>query len=140
MKETYFIAEIAPSLVIATILDTITFFFLFRIYYQHHEIRGRLLPLLFLPLLHALCFPLMGFFPLHKEMENNITEIALPILGSIYVFSIPLSILFVLIYTFVLGIKSRMNKKIGCAFILFILNMILQFFFIVTVIAHGFIT
>ena len=82
----------------------------------------------------------MGFFPLHKEMENNITEIALPILGSIYVFSIPLSILFVLIYTFVLGIKSRMNKKIGCAFILFILNMILQFFFIVTVIAHGFIT
>ena len=116
--------EHAPQLLLLPITGGIATFILFSIYLNHREIRGRVLLLCVLTLLHTLSFLL--FMICVTFMEGRVAEIAGNILGWFYLFGIPVFLLFILIYATVLGIMDRMTRQIGIAAAIFAGNVILQ--------------
>ena len=115
--------EHAPQLLLLPITGGIATFILFSIYLNHREIRGRVLLLCVLTLLHTLSFLL---FSCMMNMHRGLAEIAGIILGWIYLCGIPVFLLFILIYATVLGIMNRMTRQIGLAAAVFAGNVILQ--------------
>ena len=108
-------------------------FFRFAIRYRDQGIGGRLFPLWLLTILHMLLFPLLYVIP-PDYLQNpgiaprdNITP------GPVYQFLVsailvsPLVLfLFALIYGSVLSETKRMNRPLKIAFILFIVNFLIQ--------------
>ena len=116
--------EHAPQLLLLPITGGIATFILFSIYLNHREIRGRVLPLWILTLLQTLAS--LSCMICFTFIKSKGAEIAGNILGAIYLYSIPLFLLFILICAFVLGVKSRMTRHIGLAAAVFAGNAILQ--------------
>ena len=116
--------EHAPGLLLLPITGGIATIILFMIWQTNREIRGRVLPLWILTLLQTLSslFCTLGF----TFFQNKGAEIACNILARFYLYSIPAFLLFILIYPFVLGVKSRMIRQIGIAAAIFAGNVILQ--------------
>ena len=111
------------ELVFATALDGIVTFVLFLIWQNEREIRGRLLPLCLLTLLHALLFPLMLVCDsLHARFFAEY------ILGCIYLFSTPVLLIFIIIYSLAPANRSRMNKPLAISTVIFIVNLVVQAF------------
>jgi len=109
------------ELVFATAIDGIVTFVLFLIWQNEREIRGRLLPLCLLTLLHALLFPLMMVCDaLHARFFADY------ILGGIYLFSTPVLLVFVIIYSIRLTNRSRMNRLLEISTVVFIINLVVQ--------------
>lgn len=115
--------EHAPGLLLLPIAGGIATIILFNIWKDNWEIRGRVLPLWILTLLHTLSFLL---FSCMMNMHRGLAEIAGIILGWIYLCGIPVFLLFILIYATVLGIMNRMTRQIGLAATIFAGNVILQ--------------
>ena len=115
--------EHAPGLLLLPIAGVIATIILFNIWKDNWEIRGRVLPLWILTLLHTLSFLL---FSCMMNMHRGLAEIAGIILGWIYLCGIPVFLLFILIYATVLGIMDRMTRQIGLAAAVFAGNVILQ--------------
>ena len=108
------------ELVFATVIDGIVTFVLFLIWQNEREIRGRLLPLCLLTLLHALLFPLMMVCDaLHARFFDYI-------LGGIYLFSTPVLLVFVIIYSIRLTNRSRMTRLLEISTVIFIVNLVVQ--------------
>ena len=116
--------EHAPQLLLLPITGGIATFILFSIYLNHREIRGRVLLLCVLTLLHTLSFLL--FMICVTFMEGRVAEIAGNILGWFYLFGIPVFLLFICIYSVALGTMDRMTRHIGLAAAVFAGNVILQ--------------
>ena len=113
------------ELVFATVIDGIVTFVLFLIWQNEREIRGRLLPLCVLTLLHALLYPVMMLcYALHATFfaENNI-------LWDIYLFSTPVLLVFIIIYSIALANKSRMPRLLVTSTVIFIINLVVQALF-----------
>ena len=104
----------------ATALDGIVAFVLFLIWQNEQEIRGRLLPLCVLTLLHALLVPLMMVCDsLHANYLENI-------LGGIYLFSTPVLLVFIIMYSIKLTNRSRMTRLLEISTVIFIVNLVVQ--------------
>ena len=109
------------ELVFATVTDGIVTFVLFLIWQNEREIRGRLLPLCLLTLLHALLFPLMMVCDaLHARFFADY------ILGGIYLFSTPVLLVFVIMYSIRLSNRSRMTRLLEISTVIFIVNLVVQ--------------
>ena len=96
------------ELVFATVIDGIVAFVFFFIWQNEREIRGRLLPLCVLTLLHALLIPLMIVCDSLKASDSTCD-----ILGGIYLFSTPVLFFFIILYSIKLSNRSRMNRLSG---------------------------
>ena len=108
------------ELVFATVTDGIVTFVLFLFYQNEREIRGRLLPLCVLTLLHALLFPLMLVCDsLHASYLENI-------LGGILLFSPPVLLVFIILYSIRLSNRSRMTRLLEISTVIFIFNLVIQ--------------
>ena len=108
------------ELVFATALDGIVTFVLFLIWQNEREIRGRLLPLCILTLVHALLFPaMMVCDALHARFSEYI-------LGGIYLFSTPVLLVFIIMYSINLSNRSRMTRLLEISTVIFILNLVIQ--------------
>ena len=110
------------ELVFATVIDGIVAFVFFFIWQNEREIRGRLLPLCVLTLLHALMVPLMLVCDsLHARFfaENNI-------LWGIYLFSTPVLLVFIILYSIRLSNRSRMTRLLEISTVIFIINLVVQ--------------
>ena len=108
------------ELVFATVIDGIVTFVLFLIWQNEREIRGRLLPLCLLTLLHALLVPAMLVSDaLHARFFDYI-------LGGIYLFSTPVLLVFVIIYSIRLTNRSRMTRLLEISTVIFIINLVVQ--------------
>lgn len=113
--------EYFPELGFATATDGIVAFVLFLFWLNIREIRGRMLPLCVLTLVHALLFPLMMVcYALHARFfaEN--------ILGCIHLFSTPVLLFFIIIYSIVLANRSRMNRPLAISAVIFTVNLLVQ--------------
>ena len=113
------------ELVFATAIDGIVTFIFFLIWQNEREIRGRLLPLCILTLLHALLYPsMMLCYALHATFfaGNNI-------LWSIYLFSTPVLLVFIIMYSIKLSSQSRMTRPLGISTVIFIINLVVQALF-----------
>ena len=110
------------ELVFATVIDGIVTFVLFLIYQNEQEIRGRLLPLCVLTLLHALLYPTMMLcYALHATFfEGN------NILWGIYLFSTPVLLVFIIMYSIMLSNQSRMTRLLEISTVIFIVNLVVQ--------------
>ena len=84
--------EHAPELLLLPIAGGIATIILFNIWKNNWEIRGRVLPLWILTLLHTLSFLL---FSCMMNMHRGLAEIAGIILGWIYLCGIPVFLLFI---------------------------------------------
>ena len=109
------------ELVFATVIDAIVTFVLFLIWQNEREIRGRMLPLCVLTLLHALLFPLMAVCDaLHASFFAEY------ILGGILLFSTPVLFVFIVMYSIRLSNRSRMTRLLEISTVIFILNLVIQ--------------
>ena len=109
------------ELVFATVIDGIVTFVLFLIWQNEREIRGRLLPLCVLTLLHALLFPsMMVCDALHARFFAEY------ILGGIYLFSTPVLFVFIVMYSIRLSNQSRMTRLLEISTVIFIINLVIQ--------------
>ncbi len=108
------------ELVFATVIDGIVTFVLFLIWQNEREIRGRLLPLCVLTLLHALLVPAMLVCDaLHARFFEYI-------LGGIYLFSTPVLLVFIILYSIRLSNRSRMTRLLEISTVIFIINLVVQ--------------
>ena len=108
------------ELVFATALDGIVTFVLFLIWQNEREIRGRLLPLCVLTLLHALLVPAMMVC---DSLQRFFAEY---ILGGILLFSTPVLFVFIVMYSIRLSNQSRMTRLLEISTVIFILNLVIQ--------------
>lgn len=108
------------ELVFATALDGIVTFVLFLIWQNEREIRGRLLPLCVLTLLHALLVPAMLVC---DSLQRFFAEY---ILGGILLFSTPVLFVFIVMYSIRLSNQSRMTRLLEISTVIFILNLVIQ--------------
>ena len=116
--------EYAPTFMLLPVAGGIATFLLFMVWRNHREIRGRVLPLWVLTLLHTLA--LLLFFCMAPHDVGGLLEIAGDILGWIYLFGIPVFPVFIFIYAVALGDRERMTRHVGLAVCVFTLNDILQ--------------
>ena len=108
------------ELVFATVIDGIVAFVLFLIWQNERDIRGRLLPLCLLTLLHALLVPAMLVSDaLHARFFEYI-------LGGIYLFSTPVLLVFIILYSIWLSNRSRMTRLLEISTVIFIINLVVQ--------------
>ena len=108
------------ELVFATVIDGIVTFVLFLIWQNEREIRGRLLPLCVLTLLHALLVPAMLVSDaLHARFAEYI-------LGGSYLFSTPVLLVFIILYSIRLSNRSRMTRLLEISTVIFIFNLVIQ--------------
>ena len=108
------------ELAFATAIDGIVTFVLFLIWQNEREIRGRLLPLCVLTLLHALLVPAMLVSDaLHARFFEYI-------LGGIYLFSTPVLLVFIILYSIWLSNRSRMTRLLEISTVIFIINLVVQ--------------
>ncbi len=108
------------ELVFASVIDGIVAFVLFLIWQNEREIRGRLLPLCVLTLLHALLVPAMLVSDaLHARFAEYI-------LGGIYLFSTPVLLVFIILYSISLSNRSRMTRLLEISTVIFIVNLVVQ--------------
>ena len=108
------------ELVFATVIDGIVTFVLFLIWQNEREIRGRLLPLCVLTLLHALLVPAMLVSDaLHARFAEYI-------LGGSYLFSTPVLLVFIILYSIRLSNRSRMTRLLEISTVIFIINLVVQ--------------
>ena len=108
------------ELVFATVIDGIVTFVLFLIWQNERDIRGRLLPLCLLTLLHALLVPAMLVSDaLHARFFEYI-------LGGIYLFSTPVLLVFIILYSISLSNRSRMTRLLEISTVIFIINLVVQ--------------
>ena len=114
-----------PVLLLGIVADGIAALILFVFFWRCREIRGRVLPLGILTLLHAtlvlLCLCCNSGAVVRGLRES-------------YFFSPPVLLLFFLIYTAVLSERSRMTRHLGISCFVFIANTILQG--LLTVVVH----
>ena len=124
-----------PGLFAATWFDFICaiVFFRFAIRYRDQGIGGRLFPLCLLTILHMLLFPLLYLIPPDYLQSPAIAPRDDIRPGPVYQFLVsavlisPLVLfLFALIYGSVLSETKRMNRPLKTAFILFIVNLLIQ--------------
>lgn len=109
------------ELVFATVLDGIVTFVLFLIWQNEREIRGRLLPLCILTLIHTFLFPLMVVC-----YSLGAYYLAENVLGAILLFSTPVLFFFFFIYLIALVDSSRMNRMLTISSGIFIINLVVQ--------------
>ena len=110
-----------PVLFLGVAADGIAAFILFAFFERHREIRGRVLPLCVLTLLHALLFPLMMVCDaLHASFFAEY------ILGGIYLFSTPVLLVFIILYSIRLSNRSRMTRLLEISTVIFIINLVVQ--------------
>ena len=111
------------ELVFATVIDGIVTFVLFLIWQNERDIRGRLLPLCVLTLLHALLVPLM------LVCDSLHASFAEYILGGSYLFSTPVLLVFIILYSISLSNRSRMTRLLEISTVIFIINLVVQALF-----------
>ena len=108
------------ELVFASVIDGIVTFVLFLIWQNERDIRGRLLPLCVLTLLHALLVPSMLVCDsLHARFFEYI-------LGGSYLFSTPVLLVFIILYSIWLSNRSRMTRLLEISTVIFIINLVVQ--------------
>ena len=130
MGETSYAYESNPELLWASLIGAVATAALFLIVHLKREMRGRLLPLCLLTLLHTLIFPLACCFPRHSEdLERNVSDMVAAFLGIVHLFSTPVLFLFLLSYVIVLAARVRMNRFVWLAAGIFLLNVLIQAFF-----------
>ena len=108
------------ELAFATGIDAIVAFVLFLIWQNERDIRGRLLPLCVLTLLHALLVPLM------LVCDSLHARFAEYTLGGIYLFSTPVLLVFIILYSIRLSNRSRMTRLLEISTVIFIINLVVQ--------------
>ena len=130
MGETSYAFESNPELLRASLIGAVATVALFWIFHRKREMRGRLMPLCLLTLLHTLFFPLACCFPRHSEYaDRTVSDTIAVFFGIVHLLSTPVLFLFLLIYAIVLSVRSRMNRLIWLAAGIFLLNVVLQAFF-----------
>ena len=130
MGETIYAYESNPELLWASLIGAVATIALFRIFRRQREMRGRLMPLRALTLLHTLVFPLACCFPRHSEyMDRTFSDTVAVSLGIVHLLSTPVLFSFLLIYTIVLVVSARMNRFVALAAGIFLLNVLIQAFF-----------
>ena len=117
--------EHAPGLLLLPIAGGIATIILFNIWKNNWEIRGRVLPLCVLPLLHAILV-LLCLYCDSGTIVGGLREL--------YFFSPPVLLLFGMIYTAALSELSRMTRHLGISCFVFIANTILQG--LMTIVVH----
>ncbi len=116
---------IDPVLVSGIVADGIAALILAAIWHARREIRGRVLPLCVLTLLHAILVLLCLCCDSGAVFE---------VLRALYFFSPLILLLFGIIYTGVLSELSRMTRHLGISCFVFIANTILQG--LMTIVVH----
>ena len=116
---------IDPVLVSGIVADGIAALILAAIWYARREIRGRVLPLCVLTLLHAILVLLCLCCDSGAVFE---------VLRALSFFSPLVLLLFGIIYTGVLSELSRMTRHLGISCFIFIANIILQG--LMTIVVH----
>ena len=116
---------IDPVLVSGIAADGIAALILFAFFGRCREIRGRVLPLSILTLLHAVLVLLCLCCDSGAIVR---------VLRESYFFSPPVLLLFGIIYTGVLSELSRMTRHLGISCFIFIANIILQG--LITIVVH----
>ena len=116
---------IDPVLVSGIAADGIAASILFAFFGRCREIRGRVLPLGILTLLHAILVLLCLYCD---------SGAIVGVLRESYFFSPPVLLLFGIIYTGVLSELSRMTRHLGISCFIFIANIILQG--LMTIVVH----
>ena len=116
---------IDPVLVSGIAADWIIALILAAIWCARREIRGRVLPLCVLTLLHAILVLLC----LYCDSGTIVG-----VLRELYFFSPPFLLLFGMIYTAAMSELSRMTRHLGISCFIFIANIILQG--LMTIVVH----
>ncbi len=116
---------IDPVLVSGIVADGIAALILAAIWHARREIRGRVLPLCVLTLLHAILVLLCLCCD---------SGAVVGVLRELYFFSPLVLLLFGIIYTGVLSELSRMTRHLGISCFIFIANIILQG--LMTIVVH----
>ena len=116
---------IDPVLVSEIVADGIAALILAAIWHARREIRGRVLPLCVLTLLHAILVLLCLCCD---------SGAVVGVLRELYFFSPLVLLLFGIIYTGVLSELSRMTRHLGISCFIFIANIILQG--LMTIVVH----
>ena len=116
---------IDPVLVSGIVADGIAALILVAIWHARREIRGRVLPLCVLTLLHAILVLLCLCCD---------SGAVVGVLRALYFFSPLVLLLFGIIYTGVLSELSRMTRHLGISCFIFIANIILQG--LMTIVVH----
>ena len=116
---------IDPVLVSGIVADGIAALILAAIWHTRREIRGRVLPLCVLTLLHSILVLLCLCCDSGAIVR---------VLRESYFFSPPVLLLFGIIYTGVLSELSRMTRHLGISCFIFIANIILQG--LMTIVVH----
>ena len=116
---------IDPVLVSGIAADGIAALILAAIWHARREIRGRVLPLGILTMLHAVLVLLCLYCDSGAIVR---------VLRESYFFSPPVLLLFGIIYTGVLSELSRMTRHLGISCFIFIANIILQG--LMTIVVH----
>ena len=116
---------IDPVLVSGIVADGIAALILAAIWHARREIRGRVLPLCVLTLLHAILVLLCLCCD---------SGAVVGVLRALYFFSPLVLLLFGIIYTGVLSELSRMTRHLGISCFIFIANIILQG--LMTIVVH----
>ena len=108
-----------PVLLIAVVADGIAAFVLFAFFGRCREVRGRLLPLCVLTLLHAILVLLCNYCDARAVVR---------VLRELFFFSPPVLLLFYLIYSIVLSEYAhiRMTRPLRISGSVFCINIILQ--------------
>ena len=71
MDEITYAYESNPELLWASLIGAVATAVLFRFFRRNREMRGRLMPLCLLTLIHTLIFPLACCFPRHSEYADR---------------------------------------------------------------------
>lgn len=130
MGETWYAFESNPELLWASLIGAVATVALFWLVSRRREMRGRLMPLYAMTLLHTLIFPLACCFPRHSEYaERTFSDTVAVFWGIAHLLSTPVMFVFLLIYTIALAVSARMNRFVALAAGIFLLNVVIQAFF-----------
>ena len=130
MGKTSYAFESNPELLWASLIGAVATAALFWILHRNREMRGRLMPLCLLTLIHTFIFPLACCFPRHSEYtERTVSDHIAEILGITHLLFVPALFLFLVFYILPLVICSHSNRPIWLAAGIFFLNVLIQAFF-----------
>lgn len=120
---------IDPVLVSGIAADWFAALILAAIWCVRREIRGRVLPLCILPLLHAILVLLCLCCDSRAIVR---------VLRELYLFSPPVLLLFGMIYTAALSELTRMTRHLGISCFVFLANIVLQGLLVIVVHIGGY--
>ena len=121
--------DLPPEMILVITAGGITTFVLFTIWHAHREIRGRVLPLWILTLVHTLLFLLSVCLYFCEPVAN--------VLGDLFFWGIPVLFLFGIIYTIAMSEHTRMTRHLALSCVVFTASFLIQGLLVLAFVIRG---